>query len=102
MKRISARFGRPSTELTKPSEAIEQHTSPPPAEVLRVVEVIATDFVWSDKHAGFFPVFGSVHGDRAAPPPARPIPGTAEVIRERRLDRPVAGLLETTCEESDD
>lgn len=40
---------------------IVQHTTPAPAQPVRVVEVIATDYIWNEQARGFFPVFGAMH-----------------------------------------
>lgn len=51
----------------KPGECVVERDNDRPAEKLRVVEVIATDYVWQPQARGFYPVFGSTHGTMQIP-----------------------------------
>lgn len=48
-------------ELEELKAELVQHTTPAPAQPVRVVEVIATDYIWNEQARGFFPVFGAMH-----------------------------------------
>jgi hypothetical protein len=48
--------------LAIPSKGISKADRSHHTEQLRVVEVIAVDYIWREDQGGFAPVFGSTHG----------------------------------------
>src|SRR5690349_5519237 len=52
--------------VSEASSAIDGHSTPARAEPVRVIEVIAVDYIWNEQACGFFPVFGAPHAGSAA------------------------------------
>lgn len=43
---------------------LARSAAPLVAEKLRVIEIIAIDYIWNEEKNGFFPVFGAPHAGR--------------------------------------
>lgn len=50
-----------TAELVEETSAPLAVDKPYIAEKLRVVEIIAVDYIWNEEKHGFFPVFGAPH-----------------------------------------